>query len=181
MDSNTSAYKFQLKGFMALMILINCSSAFGQIDESLMKAAYIERMTRFIEWPVKSTLNENSFIIGVFGDNDFYATLFTAFKGKQIKNQDVKIIQVMTPDQLSICKICYLSNKASKNLTAFISAANSSGALLISESEDFGNEGVHINFYIEDDKLKFEINETSITSAGFKVSYLLLQNTRIIQ
>jgi len=34
---------------------------------------------------------------------------------------------------------------------------------------------------IEDEKLKFEINKKSIDSAGFKVSYLLMQNTRIIQ
>jgi len=40
--------------------------------------------------------------------------------------------------------------------------------------------GVHINFYIEDEKLKFEINDKTINSAGFKVSYLLLQNTRLI-
>jgi len=40
---------------------------------------------------------------------------------------------------------------------------------------------VHINFYLEDEKLKFEINEKSLASGGFKVSYLLMQNTRIIQ
>jgi hypothetical protein len=66
-------------------------------------------------------------------------------------------------------------------ISAFIVKANSSGVLLVSGTDGFCKAGVHINFYIEDEKLKFEINEKSLISAGFKVSYLLMQNTRIIR
>lgn len=66
-------------------------------------------------------------------------------------------------------------------ISKFIDAANSSGVLLISGTTDFSKAGVYINFYIEDEKLKFEINEKSLGSAGFKVSYLLMQNTRKVQ
>jgi hypothetical protein len=175
-------YRFLFKAILAILILCACPKLYGQYNENLVKAAYIERMTRFVDWPDSSAVQrKGDFIIGVFGDNDFFVTLTTAFKGKQIKNLIVRVVQVKSIDQLSACYICYLSEKAENSLGSFISAANSSGVLLVSESDAFGREGVHINFYIENEKLKFEINQTSINSAGFKVSYLLLQNTRVLQ
>jgi hypothetical protein len=153
----------------------------GQYDENVIKAAYIERITRFVEWPDKNKLSESSFIIGVYGDNDFYSTLIRVFNEKPIKDLFVKVISIKTPEQVSTCNLCYISKKAGPVLKKFVNAANSSGVLLISESTEFGKEGVHINFYLDDEKLKFEINEKSINSAGFKVSYLLMQNTRIIK
>jgi len=154
----------------------------GQYNENIIKAAYIERITRFIDWPVKdSTLSVDRFVLGVFGETQFYNTLTGIFKEKLIKNHKVTIISIEKPEQLNTCNICYLSEKAKPLISKFVNAANSSSVLLFSETTDFCKAGVHINFYIEDEKLKFEINEKSLTSAGFKVSYLLMKNSRIIQ
>lgn len=154
----------------------------AQYNENILKAAYLERITRFIDWPViDGTLSGNRFVIGVYNDTDFFNTLTEVFKDKLIKNHKVTVISINSPEQISIFNLCYLSEKAKPLLNKFVEAANSSGVLLISETTDFSKAGVHINFYLEDEKLKFEINEKSINSAGFKVSYLLMQNARIIQ
>jgi hypothetical protein len=154
----------------------------AQYNENLIKAAYIERITRFVEWPVKeSTLSGEKFVIGVFGEADFYNTLIQVFKEKPIKDHKVSIILIKNPEQINTCNLCYISESAKPLISEFVVAANSSGVLLISGTTDFCKAGVHINFYIEDEKLKFEINEKSIASAGFKVSYLLMQKTRIVQ
>jgi hypothetical protein len=164
-----------------LLFLFNLSVN-AQYNENIIKAAYIERITRFIEWPVKDkTLSADRFVLGVFGEMEFYNTLTDVFKEKLIKNHKVIVISIKGPEQLNTCNICYISEKAKPLINKFVDTANTSGVLLVSGTTDFCKEGVHINFYIEDEKLKFEINEKSITSAGFKVSYLLMQNTRIIQ
>jgi hypothetical protein len=154
----------------------------AQYNENIIKAAYIERITRFVEWPVKdNNLSNDNFVIGVYGETDFYNTLAGVFKEKSIKDHKVIVILIKNPEQINTCDICYISDKAKPLISKFVDIANSSGILLISETIDFCKGGVHINFYIEDEKLKFEINKKSIESAGFKVSYLLMQNTRIIQ
>jgi hypothetical protein len=154
----------------------------AQYNENIIKAAYIERITRFIEWPVEdTTLSSDRFVLCVYGETQLYNTLIDIFKEKLIKNHKVNVIAIKTPEQLSTCNICYISEKAKPIINDFVNTANSSGVLLISETTDFCKAGVHINFYIEDEKLKFEINVKSLTSAGFKVSYLLMKNTRIIQ
>jgi hypothetical protein len=163
-------------------LFLDVAPANGQYNENLIKAAYIERITRFVEWPANEKLtSQDLFIIGVFDEDVFFDILNTVFKEKPIKEHKVKVISIKFPEQINTCNICYISAKAKASIGKFIASANSSGVLLISNTPGFSKAGVHINFYIEEEKLKFEINETSMVSAGFKVSYLLLQNNRIIK
>ena len=178
-----NSYTAQRTGFTVILLLFLSSlPAIAQYNENVIKAAYIERITRFVEWPAKNShLIGDLFVIGVYNEDDFYNTLIEVFKDKLIKEHKVKIISVNSPEQLNSCNLCYISQKAKPLISTFIVRANSSGVLLISGTDGFCKAGVHINFYIEDEKLKFEINEKSLISSGFKVSYLLMQNTRIIQ
>jgi hypothetical protein len=180
-----SSFKyFALKPALAavFLLLLSCLPVKAQYNENIIKAAYIERIMRFVEWPVKDSLRSlNTYIIGVYDENDFYNTLKEVFKDKPIKEHQVKIIPMKSPEQINTCNLCYISGRAISIISKFVDAANSSGILLMSASTDFCKAGVHINFYIEDEKLKFEINEKSMNSAGFKVSYLLMQNSRIVQ
>jgi len=165
-----------------LSLCLSRLSLFAQYNEDVIKAAYIERITRFVEWPVNDNLFLNDrFVIGVYEDSDFYNTLTLIFKEKLIKDRRVLIIPVEGPEQLNTCNICYLSKNARPHISKFVETANSSGTMLISGTSGFGKDGVHINFYLEDEKLKFEINEKSIGLAGFKLSYLLMQNTRLVK
>jgi hypothetical protein len=178
-----NSYMAQRTGLTVILLLFLSSlPVIAQYNENVIKAAYIERITRFIEWPSgKSLPASDQFVIGVYYEDEFYNTLIEVFKDKSIKEHKVKIISVNSPEQLTGCNLCILSQKAKPLISAFIARANSSGVLLISGTDGFCKAGVHINFYIEDEKLKFEINEKSLNTGGFKVSYLLMQNTKIIR
>jgi hypothetical protein len=173
-----------LKYTLILIVLLFLAQLplIAQYNEDLIKAAYIERITRFVEWPAKDSFqSEQQFVIGVYDEDEFFLTLTAVFKEKSIKELKVKVITVDNPKQINGCNLCYISKNAKSRIKEFIDIANSSGVLLISGSTGFCKSGVHINFYLEDEKLKFEINELSLASAGFRVSYLLKQNTRIIR
>jgi hypothetical protein len=164
---------------MLFLSSLNCSA---QYNEDVIKAAYIERITRFVEWPSRdSLLSKNPFVIGVYNEDEFYHTLIEVFKEKSIKGHIVKIVTIKNAEEISGCNLCYISEKGKSKIKDFIITANTSGVLLVSATTGFCQAGVHINFYLEDERLKFEINEKSLGSAGFKVSYLLMQNTKIIQ
>ena len=181
-SSTFKYYALKLALTAIFLLLLSYLSVKAQYNENIIKAAYIERITRFVEWPVKDSIRSlDKFIIGVYDENDFYNTLKDVFKEKPIKEHQVKIIPIKSPEQINTCNICYISGRAISLISKFVDAANSSGVLLISGSTNFCKAGVHINFYLEDEKLKFEINEKSMKNAGFKVSYLLMQNSRIVQ
>jgi hypothetical protein len=153
----------------------------AQYNPDVIKAAYIERITRFIEWPQSYGVKDPSvFVIGVYEETGFYNTLTQVFKDKSIKGLNVKILKITNSNQIKSCNICYISVKGKQDIKKFISMANENGVLMMSEAKDFGEAGIHINFFIEDDKLKFEINKASVDSGKLKVSSMLMKSSKII-
>ena len=164
------------------MCFFTMGSLSAQYNAEVVKAAYIERVTRFIEWPPSGIARDSDFfVIGVYKEPKFYNTLKEVFKDKTIKERRVRILDITNSDQMKGCDICYVSEKARPEILKFITEANRMGVLLMSQAENFCEAGIHINFFIEDDKLKFEINKQSTDSAKFKLSSLLLRSSKIIQ
>ena len=153
----------------------------AQYNENVLKAAYLEHITRFIEWPHNQSVRDSTnFIIGVYGDAEFYNILKEVLKTKKVKNHKLEIIQILDFNKIELCDLCYISGIPESNIEKIMTIANKNGVLIMTESKNFGDSGVHINFYLKDNKLKFEINKQSINSGKFKVSSLLLKNSKVI-
>jgi len=141
----------------------------------------MERITRFVEWPSEfSSATDTIITVGVMNNPAFATTLKEIFKSRKIKHRTVKVVVLKEGEDVSLCQICYLYNIDSESLKSAISLANKHGVLLFSQSKKSAKAGVHFNFYLEKGKLKFEINESSANSAGFKISHLLMKNARIL-
>lgn len=155
--------------------------ASGQYIEDEIKAAYVERITRFVDWPRNLSAKDTSiFVIGVFGDKDFYNTLSATLKTKTIKGRRVEIKELNDLIKIELCDVCYISGVNDAEIKTFLSAANRYGVLVMAAKKGLGEKGVHLNFYLEENKLKFEINRASIDSGKFRVSSMLLKSSRII-
>jgi hypothetical protein len=176
-------YRFFIRGLIfsfLLQFLVNIPVS-AQYDENVLKAAYVEHLTRFIEWPHgQSAKDSTNFVIGVYGDEGFYNILKIVLKGKMIKSRNTEIIQVTSLKKIESCDLCYISGILEKEIEKIMYIANKNGVLIMTENKNFGVKGIHINFYLKDKKLKFEINKQSMDSGKFKVSSLLLKNSKIL-
>jgi hypothetical protein len=153
----------------------------AQYNEHIIKAAYVERITRFIDWPSQVAPKDSTlFTIGIYGDNDFFSVLKTSLLNKTIKGKAVEIIKLVKPLKVELCDICYISGINEEDIDFLVAEANKYGVLLMTEKKGLGEKGVHFNFYLEDNKLKFEINRNSIDSGKFKVSSLLMKSSKVL-
>jgi hypothetical protein len=173
-----------LKINLSLLILVNMVltrnvSAQYNLDE--LKAAYIERITRFVEWPDSEIINKSDTIVfGFANDKKFEQFAINIFKTQKIIDRPVKIISVNNKEDLGQCQLCYVGHLNVETLNSYISLSNKNKILLFGHSDGYAALGIHINFYIEENKLKFEISRNSTQTAGFKISHLLLKTARII-
>jgi hypothetical protein len=62
-----------------------------------------------------------------------------------------------------------------------LDAARAHAALAVGESEGFARNGGVINFFVEDKRLRFEINTDAASRARLKVSSRLLRLAVLIQ
>ena len=153
-----------------------------QSEEYVLKAAYLERITRFTDWPEEIAMSDTSkpFIIKVIGENPFGTTLEQMYSTTKIKNKSVEIDYISKPKEIDDCHLLFISSSMEKKFPKIIEYTKDKPILTISDTEGFGDKGVLINLYLSEKRLRFEINETAVKESGLEMSYMLLKVAKII-
>lgn len=157
-------------------------TAFAQTGEYTIKAVAMEQLSRFIEWPSDVWANDASepFVLAVIGENPFGTTLEDIYSNYKIKNRTVKVIFIKDIEELGSCNILFVSQSEKRNLQEIIDHLKGSSILTIGDTEGYAQSGILANFYIENNKIRFEINETEMKDAGLNVSFLLIKIAKIV-
>jgi len=155
---------------------------FSQPQEYSVKAVFIERFTQFIDWP-KEVLSETAppfFIIGVIGENPFGNELEDLYRSKLIKNKNVKILYINNSSEIDLCHVLFISSSKKNDLLSILNQTSLKPILTIGDTPGFDEKGVLINFFVENSKIRFAINNTAFQNAGLTVSYHLLKYAKVI-
>ena len=150
-----------------------------KIGEYEVKAAFLYNMARFIDWPDKSLDQKSTLTIYILGDAPFGSAL-DAIQGKTIKG---KTIVVKKADSLNILKngdILFISGSEKERLEQILKGISGLPILTVGDTESFAKNGVVVNFYIEDKKVRFEINIAAAERAGLRISSNLLKLGKIV-
>lgn len=167
------------KTSILLFFLLLLGSIQAQVPENEYKAAFIERFTRFVEWP--TDFDDDTFNIIVIGETPIKTSLDELFENTNIKNLEVEIKYTDEIQDIKDANLVYISASEKRRLNEILSVTNNSPILTISGTEGFGTKGVHINMYIEDNYIRYEINEESIKNSNLNVSSLLLSSAKIVE
>jgi hypothetical protein len=151
----------------------------AELAEYQIKAEFIERFTRFIEWPaVPSQSQSEPFVIGIIGRDPFNGYLDAIARARTIKGRSVKIQHLAGPDAIGSCQILFLSSSEKGSFDEILALARKYPVLTIGDSPGALAAGVMINLYTADNKVRFEINEQQMNKAGFAASAQLLKLAR---
>lgn len=161
------------------LFLLFIGSAQAQVSEYEYKAAFIERFTRFIEWP--NEIGTHTFKIVILGQNPFNNSLVELFDGVKIKNKNVELIYTDDIKDLSKVDLVFISKSEKRRIDEIILALRTKPILIISDSKGFCKTGVHINMYVDDNYVRYEINQIAIEKSGLKVSSMLLSTAKIVE
>ena len=155
----------------------------GQVEEYEYKAAYIERFTRFVEWPeaIESLKFNGIFKIAIIGRSPFNESLDDLFSNVKIRNQKVELIYTNDINDLIDANLVFVSSSEKRNIKDILAAINNRPILVISDTKGFGEKGCHINMYVDIDKIKIEINLEEIEKSNLKASSLLLSSFLIVR
>jgi hypothetical protein len=151
--------------------------------EYLLKAIFLERFTRFVEWPLEAGLDrtETPFVIGVIIRNPFESILESVYADQPIKGKPVEIRYLETVEAIHGCHMLFIAETDADLLKKVIAAIRDFPVLTISDSTGYGRRGVHINMYMEKKQVRFEINHKAARQSGLTISYLLLKTAKLIE
>ncbi len=165
-----------------LLIFFITNNISAKISEYGLKTIYIERICRFVDWRESSKNKPTDFTIIVIGKNQFDSKLENFFKLYKIKNKIVKIKYIKNLSNLKRqqnYQLLFISKSMRYKLSKILNIVKSKPILTISDSNGFASKGVHINFYMEKNKLRYELNQQALKKSKLKVSYMLMQQAKI--
>ena len=168
-----------IKFIILLLSLLFAGSLNAQVSEAEYKAAFIERFTRFIEWP--DSIESDTFKIAVIGKTPLTPPLNDLFTDLEIKGHNVELIITNKIDDLSNANVVFISGSEKKRISDILAHTNKFPILTIGDSDGYGEGGVHINMYVDDTYIRYEINPESIERSNLKISSLLLASAKIVE
>lgn len=148
------------------------------------KAAFIHNIAKFVEWPAMPK-DEKSLMLCVWGKDPFGSAIWTMqdIWGTGGGQHDItwKILFANAQTNLKKCHVLFIAASESDNLHYVLDRVNDSAVLTVGDSEGYGGQGVMVNFYLANNKVRFEINPEAVRRAGLKIGSQLLKLARIVK
>jgi hypothetical protein len=135
-------------------------------------AMMIFNFIKYVEWPAYEA--NGKFVIGVFGDKELLNNLQQFYTNRSIKGQKVEIVYFSKISDVKPTQVMYLADNHSGKFDEINNIVSGTPTLLITDGSSLGKDGSCINFRNDEGKLKFEINEASISENKLKISSQLL-------
>jgi hypothetical protein len=153
------------------------------ISEYTIKAVFIEKFTQFVEWPSDSSFIEDNthFYITVIGENPFGNRLDEMYLNQLICDKPVVIRYIEKIEEIHPSHILFISSSECDHIDKILQYTKYKPVLTIGDTKGYGYKGVLINFYLLDNKIKFEINESAVKMSNLYISYRLLSSAKIIE
>lgn len=146
-----------------------------------MKAAFIFNFAKFVDWPpAKSQETAATMNVCVVGDEPL-ASALAAIEGKIAGGKKIKIRLEPPQQSLGSCSILFVGDSENAQLGRILETVKNAGVLTIGDTTGFARQGVMINFYMEEKRVRFEINPKAASRAGLKISSNLLKIARIVE
>lgn len=153
----------------------------SQPGEYQVKAVFILNFAKFVEWPATSFMNDSGTInLCIVGEDPFGADL-DSIRGEKVGNKIIAVEYLSATQPLNKCHIAFISRSEKNHLTKVVNALRGSGILSVGDTEGFAHHDVIINFYVEKNRVKFEINEDAAKSAGIRISAKLMNLAKIVR
>lgn len=168
---------------VTLAIMLFCTVLFAQeSSEYRLKAAFVERFTRFITWEDSSHLT-SGVSIGIIGDeNDAFLEFKEFFASVPIQNTPVEVFNVTENDSIREFTILFITPAREEYPDSFfLKIQELKSVLTIGDETFYCEKGIMISFKVEDDKLKFNMNPSAFKKGKLKASSFLLKMASIVE
>jgi hypothetical protein len=172
---------------LSAMALGSHAEGLGNSDSSeyLIKAGFIYNFAKLVEWPATAFAQPDSpIVIGILGEDPFGATLDRIVADKKINGRGFAVKRMKWSrdfKDLKDCNILFVSSSENEHIDTVVDAMKWLPILTIGDAPGFARRGGIMNFTLEDNKVRFEVNVEAAKHADLTISSRLLTLARIVQ
>jgi hypothetical protein len=148
-----------------------------------LKALFLYNFGGYVEWPATTFHGPNQpFVIGVLGPAPLLDTLSDIAASKKIGERRIVIEHFPSVNEIRPCQILFVTRGVSpQEQRQAVEKLLNQPVLIVGESDGFARGGGTVNFFVESNKIRFEINPEAARQQQLKISSKLLALARIVQ
>jgi hypothetical protein len=175
-------FRFSLKTAIAFLVVLCFSQSLLCMQngpppptEAEITAAFIINFARFTDWPTQTFVNAFTPIsVGVIGAEDVRVALDSFAGGKQLDGRRVEIHQIGSVNEARLCQVVYVGAAKGTLPSDLAKAAREASILTIGKTDDFLIHGGMIRLFVENAKMRFDVNLRATNLAKIRLSSRLL-------
>jgi hypothetical protein len=158
------------------------SHASEHVDSRDVKAVFLVNFLSFAEWPpAKLGPAGTSLTVAILGDPSFAALVEHAAVGRTASGRAIAVRAIDSPDDAAGAHLLFIASSQARRLPAVLRAVADGTVLTVGDTDGFAQEGVAINLYTLDNRVRIEVNSTAAARAGVKLSASLMRLARIVE
>ena len=180
---NRTALKLiALCSMLCMLLSASGSVSTTQDAEQRVKAAFVFNFAKYTQWPRSAFPSSSApIIVGCAGEVAYQDAVEKVLKGKRVRNRRFEVVKVSPRDEIVRPHILLIGELSEKREAEILRSAQGAPVLIIGHAKGFATRGGVINFYIEDNRVRFEINPEAARSAKLTISSQLLKLARIVK
>lgn len=149
------------------------AAAEALVGEYKLKAAFLYRISQFVEWP-EGEAGERAFHICVLGSDPFGDSL-RELSTRNHGSRPIALLYPATAREARACQMVYLDSGGKKAIGELTASLADLPVLTVGGAEQFVDQGGGVGFVVEGGKLRMEINVEVLRRARLKPSAKLLE------
>ncbi|HEU5452384.1 MAG TPA: YfiR family protein [Terriglobales bacterium] len=181
-QAHTSRIRLARWAYAAVLLLAAAlppPSPAQSVTASEVKAAFVYNFAKFVDWPPASQPSD-AITFCLMGQSETTEVLQRTLPGKTVNARRVALKRIHRTPELSLCQILFLADDAGRDAETYLAESRTLPILSVTEISGMADRGVMIEFVLEENKVRFEINLDSANRAGLKISSKLLSLARVV-
>lgn len=149
----------------------------SQTRANQVEAVFLFNFAQFVDWPPGSFGSATApLVIGILGNDPFGAYIDKVVEGEKLGSHPIIVQRYSDVGEIKNCHILF-TNRSYPALKTL----QGRSILTVGDQKEFASDGGIIRFYIENNKIRLQINLKAAKTANLNISSKLLRLADVIE
>jgi hypothetical protein len=152
------------------------------VNEIEVKAVYVYNFASFVTWPSSPEHTSGQpFRICALGENPVSRLLPKVIEGEKIHGRPMVFQAITDSDIPKGCQILFVASKDRDSVAGVLNKVRNQPILTVGEQNGLAREGGHIEFGLNDNRIRLIINRQRVEQSGLRVSAKLYRLAEVLE
>jgi hypothetical protein len=158
-------------------------AAESQRQEYNLKLAFLFNFGRYVSWPAEAfAASDAPFVVGVLGPDPFAGALERVAASHKIQGRTIAVRHFAAAGDYQPCQLLFITVAAGPaERDAVLNKTATAAVLVVGEADGFAVAGGGVNFYRDQENVRFELNLDALRAHKLQTDAKLIKLARIVK